>query len=208
VSAASFARPVAAALWLLAFFAGGGTAPAEVSTSGLSEAQVRDLRDLGFAVAPEPLPPGFSITSVVVDKKARHYTITYERAKDKATLTFEGAAAGGKPRKKSIFDRLGDVVEHKDPSPVSSAQADVATVQRQPGSEDTTPAIEAAEHSDVVSDSALAGPIHFDNGGTCLTGSPDASKAEITDAHFTVRACNLRYPEALIRAYKSLVRVQ
>jgi len=208
VSAGFFARPAGAALLVLAFFVAGGNASAEGSQSGLSATQARDLRGLGFAVAPDPLPPGFSVTSVVVDKHTRHYTISYERAKDGATMIFEGVAAGDAPRKKSIFDRLGDVVEHKDPTPVSSAQADVATVQRKPGSEDTTPAIEAAEHNDVVSDSALAGPIHFDNGGACLTGSPDSSKAEITDAHFTVTACNLRYPDALIRAYKSLVRVQ
>ncbi len=197
-------RAARSALFILALCNAAEHAVAEASGNGLSAAQTRDLHELGFAVVPDPLPPGFSISSVTVDKRRHRYTIAYERRKDGALMTFEGEGKGSGERKRGGF--LGTLSDTFDKYGAHKDQAATAQLPRTVGSEDTTPAIEA-ERTDVVSDSPLVGPIHFTDDGACFSGSPDATKAAITEAHFTVSACNLRAPEPMIRAYKSLVKI-
>lgn len=181
-----------------------------IAGNGLSPRQLDDLRALGFAVAPDPVPPGFTIQSFHVDTQERTYEIVYHRDKDDASIRLEGAALGaGAPDQPEILSQAQQTQTkiQKWLNPFHKTETTTAAAPRTVGAEDTTPAIEA-EHTDVVSDSPIVGPIHFQNGGACLTGTPDSSQSTITNAHFSVSACNLRYPDPLIRAYKSLAIIK
>jgi hypothetical protein len=188
----------------LALLAGSSLpAAAQSSATGLSAAQIAQLHQLGFAVAPSPIPPGFHIAEVQVDTAARTYTIVYKRASDGAAMSFAGGPVEAQ-KKKSFLSGVGSVFNSAKNSQNSANTAESSL--RSNSNEQVTPEQEQ-EMTDVTSDSALTGPIHFANNGACLSGSPDASKALITDAHFTVSACNLSRPTPLIRAYKSVVQL-
>jgi hypothetical protein len=177
-------------------------AAAQSSATGLSAAQLQQLHELGFAVAPSPVPPGFHVADVQVDTQAHSYTIVYKRASDGAAMSFAGAQGQAEQKKKGGFlSQVGSTL-----SGVKNTQNNAETSLRSNSNEQVTPEQEQ-ELTDVTSDSALTGPIHFANNGACLSGSPDATKALITNAHFTVSACNLTRPTPLIRAYKSVVQL-
>lgn len=181
---------------------GAHPAAADSAGTGLSSSQTAQLHGLGFAVVPEPVPPGFVIASVSVDTKARTYAITYKRAKDGATMTFAGGAAGTAPKKhRGFFSSIGQTIGN-----IGKKSSETQEAMSTQNSEATTPVTEA-ENSAVAADNPLAGPIHFESSKGCISGSPDPKKAVITDAHFTVSACNLKVPDPLIHAYKSLARI-
>jgi hypothetical protein len=176
--------------------------PAEASDNGLSQPQRVKLHQLGFAVVPDPMPAGFRIKDVRVDTSGRTYEIEYVRARDGATMLFSGSsAAPDAPKKHGFFSGLGSSLAH-----LGHTASTTSNSMRSTSSEQTTPEQEQ-ELTSVESDSALTGPIHFANDGGCLKGSPDSSKALITNARFTVQACSMRQPDPLIRAYKSVARV-
>jgi hypothetical protein len=188
-------------LVLLGFAEPGASQPAG---SGLTAAQKQQLHALGFAVAPSSLPPGFHVEKVTVNASARRYTIVYLRGSDGATMTFAGVAAGSDaaPKKKhGFFQGLGSSI-----SQIGHKESTTSVALRSDSAEHVTPEQEQ-EMSAVSSDSALTGPIHFAPSGRCLKGKPESSKALITNAHFAISACKLKYPDPLIRAYKNLTRL-
>jgi len=193
--------PAAAAALAVAFWPAYGFAQ-QGSDSGLSRPVQAKLHQLGFAVVPDPVPAGFRIKNVQVDTSGRTYKIEYVRARDGATMLFSGsAAAADPPKKRGFFSGLGSSLAH-----LGHTASTTSSSMRSTSSEQTTPEQEQ-ELTSVESDSALTGPIHFANDHGCLTGSPDSTKALITNAHYTVQACSMRQPDPLIRAYKSVARV-
>ncbi len=192
----------AAAAVLLAAWSGEACLSQESSSSGLTQAQRTKLHQLGFAVVPNPVPAGFHIKDVRVDTGSRNYSVEYVRSRDNATLLFSGTARAQEPPKHhSFFGGLGAAIAH-----IGHGASTTSSSMRSTSSEQVTPEQEQ-EMTAVESDSALTGPIHFANENGCLKGSPESSKALITNASFTVEGCSLRQPDPLIRAYKSVVRV-
>jgi hypothetical protein len=195
---------IRAAVATLFFAAVGATVSSqEAGDSGLTAAERRKLHQLGFAVVPAPLPPGFAIKDVHVDMGGKKYRVEYVRRRDGATMSFSGSAQAQSQEKKrrGFFGGIGATIAH-----LGHSASTTTNTMRSTSSEQTTPEQEQ-EMTAVESDSALTGPIHFTNARGCLTGSPESSKALITSAHFTVEACSMRQPDPLIRAYKSVVRV-
>jgi hypothetical protein len=178
------------------------------SGSGLSAAQRQQLHELGFAVVPSEIP-GFHVNKFAMNRKARSYRIDYVRA-DGALVSFAGSAAGARgqqqarPKHRGFFANMSNI--GKQIASIGHANAATNESLRSNSSEHVTPAQEQ-EMTDVTSDSALIGPIHFANADGCLAGTSDSAKALITNARFNVRACHLRRPDALVRAYKSVVRL-
>jgi hypothetical protein len=170
--------------------------------AGLTSAEREELHELGFAVVPSVIPAGFHVEHVAIDLKARTYRIEYVRAGG-AMLSFAGSAndPAPPPKKHGFFGGLGKAI-----ASIGHSASTTSDSLRSNSSEHVTPAQEQ-EMTSVASDSALAGPIHFDNAAGCLEGSPDSTKALISNAHFTVRGCHLKQPDPLIRAYKSVVRL-
>jgi hypothetical protein len=200
---ASVAARAAAAAVLAAFLLTVAVFAGENSESGLTRAQLAKLHELGFAVVPDPLPPGFRIKDVRVDTEGQKYSIEYVRPRDGATMLFSGSAqAQTAPKKhRGFFAGIGSTFAN-----VTHSASTTSSSLRSTSSEQVTPEQEQ-ELTSVESDSVLTGPIHFANDGGCLKGSADSSKALITNAHFTVQGCSMREPDPLIRAYKSFVRV-
>ncbi len=179
-------------------------AAAQSSPTGLSAAQLEQLHELGFAVAPSPVPPGFRVADVQVDTQARTYTIVYRRASDGAAISFAGGPLENEKKSHGFLSQVSSVMNG---AKNSQNSANTATSSLRSNSNEQVTPEQEQELTDVTSDSALTGPIHFAPSGACLSGSPDAGKALITNAHFTVSACNLTRPTALIRAYKSVVQL-
>ena len=185
------------------------SAPQQQATSGLTDAQLADLRSLDFAVVPQRLPSGFHVVSVSVDTKAKKYTVLYAANKDdNQEMQFTGVAEVDAPRGAAgLFGRMQSLYQGAtgQASSASSSAAGTKDALRSQNTEAVTPETEA-ENTDVVSNSPLVGPIHFTvaSGGTCIQGSPDKDKALPTGGHLIVSACNLTYPDPVIRAYKSL----
>jgi hypothetical protein len=170
--------------------------------AGLTSAEREELHELGFAVVPSVIPAGFRIKHVSINREARSYRIEYVRAGG-AVLTFAGQASAPAPppKKRGFFGSLGKTIAN-----IGHSASTTSDSLRSNSSEHVTPAQEQ-EMTSVASDSALTGPIHFENADGCLQGSPDSTKALITNAHFTVRGCHLTQPDPLIRAYRSVVRL-
>ena len=87
---------------------------APAAGTGLSAAQARTLHALGYAVVPNPLPPGFRVASVSTTPDGSSYRVVYVRNSDGATFTIAGrrgaaeaasgvAAASPEPKKRGGF---------------------------------------------------------------------------------------------------------
>ena len=168
----------------------------------LTSAEREELHELGFAVVPSVIPAGFHVKHVAINLKARTYQIDYVRASG-AMLSFAGSATdpAPPPKKHGFFGGLGKAIAN-----IGHSASTTSDSLRSNSSEHVTPAQEQ-EMTAVASDSALTGPIHFENTGGCLVGNPDSTKALISNAHFTVKGCHLTQPDPLIRAYRSVVRL-
>ncbi len=183
-------------------------APVDAALGGLSAPQLSELRHLGFAVVPDPPPASFRVTSIRVDAVADSYRVVYRRSGDGATLTFTGRRLTEAPtpapkKKRGLFNQLADAVDHIGERATPRPNQVAGTGSRA----DNTSQEEEEEMSSVQAYSPVIGPSHFAQDHGCLTGSPDPTQAEIHNAEFHVTGCNLARPDALTRAYRSLVRV-
>jgi hypothetical protein len=185
---------------LLAFSTPPGAANA---ADGLTAGQRSVLHSFGFAVLPDPVPPGYAISSVHIDSRQRSYTVVYTLVGGRTTLKFSGIAngRGGSEPHESFFKRLGRSI-----GGIGKKSGEVTTALRSSSTENVTP-VQEQELSNVSADSTLAGPIHFNLQGKCLTGQPDSGKAIITTARFTIIGCYLKRPDPLIHAYHSVARL-
>jgi hypothetical protein len=175
-------------------------APSVAAEGGLSPSQVRQLESVGFAVVPQAPPSGFHARSVSVDPSRRTYTVVYA-GPDGQTITISGSALHGKAAPASapaaqphgFFQKLFGGMK-------SMHVAD-------PNATSNTAGEENEEMTAVSADSPLLGPVNFQKGNQCLNATNDPAKAQIRNAQFHVYGCNMREPDALIRAYRSLERV-
>lgn len=189
--------------------------PAAAAQGGLSAAQLRELRVVPFAVVPAQAPAGFRVAGVHVDTWNHTYTVVY-KGSGGATIrifgsqggirgTGQGASAGtSQPR--GLFQKIAGAFSHigrtSNAFHGANAQAN-ASANANPGK-----AHEAEEEmSSLSADSPLLGPVDFANRRNCLEGRNDRSKAAIKSASFEVDGCNMRTPDALVRAYRNMERV-
>ena len=197
-----------AALGALSFAVAGSIAASAANVGGLSATQMRALRQLDFAVVPDPPPTGFHVASIRTDPVAESYRIVYLRPADEATLTIVGRRRTAAPtpaphEHHGLFQKLAASLD----SLGTKTRAPGNDVADSRSSNANTPQEEEEEMSSVSADSRVIGPMHFTKDHSCLSGNADSSRALIHNADFTVSGCNLGAPDPLIRAYRSLVRV-
>jgi len=169
--------------------------------NGLTTAQQAQLRKLPFAVLPNPLPSGFHVTKVSTDLTNQTYEVDYLRTSDGATMRFAGGGGANPPSGTPPPQKHGFFQQ------VASTFGKVGNLSSQSSAQHETSTDPAAEQSNgTVADSTLIGPIKFTANGHCLQGVPDASKATIQNASFTVSGCNFSQYDPLIRAYKSVTK--
>ncbi len=189
---------------------------AAVAASGLSAGELHKLRAIPFAVVPATVPAGFH-GHVTVNASKHAYTVVYTgpggatiriAGNRRGTRSASGAAATAQPR--GLFQKLAGAFSHfghKVESNASSLHGAGGQASRNANADNGKAGEEQEEMTAVSADSPLLGPVNFQRAGKCLSGYNDPSKAAISNASFTVAACNLHEPDALIRAYRSLERV-
>jgi hypothetical protein len=183
-------------------------APADAAVAGIPADKLTQLRQLGFAVVPEEPPSGFHYKTASVDSIAESYKVIYVRSGDGATITFTGrkvtSAPTEAPRKRhGLFNQLADAVDRIGTRPTPAPNR----VGKSSSGNDNTSGEAEAEMSGVTAYSPVVGPGRFAEDHGCLTGTPDPAQATIKTAEYRMTGCNLARPDALTRAYRSLVRV-
>jgi len=190
-----------------------GPARALASGTGLKPADARHLHALGYAVVPNPIPAGFRVAKVWYDPGSSGYHVRYVRTSDGATFTISGTRGGG-----GTGAGRGGADAAATPAPVKHGLfAGLASVfkRREGGtavaSTTTGTAGEAEENGQkgIVMDSRVVGTMALlqQPGGSCYAGRSDTAKGMIHNASFSVQACNLDRPDAVVRAYRSLQRL-
>jgi|GEM_PF-3164966 len=201
-----------ATLWLVSFPA----LPANAAQGGLKPAQLRELRRVPFAVIPAAPPAGFHVKSVSVDAWNHTYTVIYA-GPGGATIRIFGspsarpssraAAPAAQPQQpRGFFQRLSSAFGRigRTTNQVHSANAQAsANANGNSGKAGE----EEEEMSALSADNEELGPVNFQSASGCVKGTNDPGKARIKTATFEVDGCNMRAPDALVRAYRSLERI-
>jgi hypothetical protein len=207
-SAALFTLVVAQVLSLTALCA-------SASQGGLKPAQLRQLRSVPFAVVPAAAPPGFHVRSVSVDSWNHTYTIVYGGPQGATIRIFGSERApgvpvahqgGAPPQPHGLFQKLAGAFSHitHTSNALHSANAQAGS---NANSHSGTAGEEEEEMSALSADNEELGPVNFATSNRCVKGTNDPAKAKIKSATFEVDGCNMRVPDALVRAYRSLERV-
>jgi hypothetical protein len=184
-------------------------APADAAVGGIPADKLAQLRQLGFAVVPEQPPSGFRYKTASVDPIAESYKVIYVRSGDGATITFTGRKVTSPPteaphKRHGLFNQISDAVDRLGGTRPTSAPNNVGKTN---SGHDNTAGEAEAEMSGVTAYSPVLGPGRFAQEHGCLTGTPDPAQAPIKTAEYHMTGCNLARPDALTRAYRSLVRV-
>src|SRR5579872_939290 len=189
--------------------------PACAAQGGLKPAQISELRAVPFAVVPNVAPPGFHIKSVKVDSWNHTYTVVYAGPGGATIRIFgsqrsagsAGAHAAGAPQKPhGFFQKLAGAFSH-----IGNASNSLHGADSQANANANTHSGKAGEEEEEMSslsaDNDELGPVNFASASRCVKGTNDPGKAKIKSATFEVDGCNMREPDALVRAYRSLERV-
>ena len=189
---------------------------AAAGSGGLTTQQLQELRTLPFAVVPQPLPNGFTVAAVHVDRARQTYDIRY-RGPGGATMDISGHATAGvapgtaaTPHPHGLFQNIGNAFSHlTSHGNGSGTSLHGASNEANANANDQSGKAgeEQEEMTGVGAYNATLGPVNFAQSGSCLNGTNDPSHAQIRDASFTVSGCNMRTPDALIRAYKTLTPI-
>ena len=171
---------------------------AQSSATGLSPAQLQQLHELGFAVAPRPRSTRLSRCGRAGRHASAQLLDRLQTGERRRRDQFRRRSGRGRAKEEGRVPLAGRLDVQRRQEHAEHAESSL----RSNSNEQVTPEQEQ-EMTDVTSDSALTGPIHFANNGACLSGSPDASKALITNAHYHRFGLQPDAANPLIRAYKS-----
>jgi hypothetical protein len=167
-----------------------------VASTGLTSLQLAQLRRFSFAALPHDKPYGFYVRKVSTGSNT--FTIYYYRS-DGAWIQFSGSEGSHASHPAHHGPSVKGFM-HGMTSFFSGIRHVTSTAN--PGTANE----EEQEMSGITADSQAIGPIHFASHGDCLSGTADRSKAQSRYRHatFTVHACGLRHPDALIDAYRTV----